>query len=86
MGIIYIAATLISIIALKQLSSVLIYLILSIFLTILLYPLVNFFEKRGFPTIIGYLFSAILVASLFFVVFSILNNSLKEFLYNAPFY
>jgi len=86
MGIIYIAATLISIIALKELSSILIYLILSIFLTILLYPLVNFFEKRGFPTIIGYLFSAVLVASLFFVVFSIFNNSLKEFLNNATFY
>ena len=86
MGVIYIAATLISIIALKELSSVLIYLILSIFLTILLYPLVNFFEKRGFPTIIGYLFSAVLVASLFFVVFSIFNNSLKEFLNNATFY
>lgn len=86
MGIIYIAATLISIIALKQLSSVLIYLILSIFLTILLYPMVNFFQKRGFPTIIGYLFSAVLVASLFFVVFSIFNNSLKEFLNNAHFY
>jgi len=86
MGVIYIAATLISIIALKELSSVLIYLILSIFLTILLYPLVNFFEKRGFPTIIGYLFSAVLVASLFFVVFFIFNNSLKEFLNNATFY
>ena len=82
----YIAATLISIIALKELSSVLVYLILSIFLTILLYPLVNFFQKKGFPTIVGYLFSAVLVASLFFVVFSILNNSLKEFLHNAPFY
>ena len=86
MNILYIAAAIITIIGLKFLSPFLIYLILSIFLTILIYPLVAFFEKRGMPLLIGYIFAAFLVILVFVVMFAVINSSLKEFLQNASFY
>jgi len=86
MNILYIAATIITIIGLKFLSPFLIYLILSIFLTILIYPLVAFFEKRGIPIFVGYTFSALLVVFIFGAMFMVINSSLKEFLQNASFY
>jgi len=86
MNILYIAATIITIIGLKFLSPFLIYLILSIFLTILIYPLVAFFEKRGMPIFVGYAFSALLVVFIFGAMFMVINSSLKEFLQNASFY
>ena len=86
MNILYIAATIITIIGLKFLSPFLIYLILSIFLTILIYPLVAFFEKRGMPIFVGYTFSALLVVFIFGAMFMVINSSLKEFLQNASFY
>jgi predicted PurR-regulated permease PerM len=86
MNILYIAASLITIIALKFLSPFLVYIILSLFLTILIYPIVAFFEKRGFSIIVGYLFAALLVIFIFIIMFMIINSSLKEFLNNAEFY
>ncbi len=86
MNILYIAAAIITIIGLKFLSPFLIYLILSIFLTILIYPLVAFFEKRGMPLLVGYIFAAFLVILVFVVMFAVINSSLKEFLQNASFY
>jgi len=86
MNILYIAATIIIIIGLKFLSSFLIYLILSIFLTILIYPVVNFFEKRGFPILVGYVFSALIVVMIFSAMFIVINSSLREFVNNASLY
>ncbi|WP_456479498.1 AI-2E family transporter [Nautilia sp.] len=86
MYIVYIAAAIITIIGLKFLSPFLIYLILSLFLTMLVYPLVTFLEKRGIPLIVGYIFSALLVVLGFGIMFMVINSSLKEFLQNASFY
>ncbi len=86
MNIIYIACAIFILIGLKFLSSFLVYLILSIFLTILIYPVVAFFEKRGFPIFVGYIFSAILVFIIFGSMLMIVDSSLKEFINNASFY
>jgi predicted PurR-regulated permease PerM len=86
MNILYVAATIVTIIGLKFLSPFLVYLILSLFLTILIYPLVAFFEKRGLGILTGYIFAAFLVVLIFGVMFMIINSSLKEFLQNASFY
>jgi len=86
MNILYIAATIITIIGLKFLSPFLIYLILSLFLTILIYPAINFMEKRGVPIILGYTIVAVAVVLIFSGMFLILTSSLKEFLNNANMY
>jgi len=86
MNILYIAATIITIIGLKFLSPFLIYLILSLFLTILIYPAISFFEKRGVPIIVGYLIVATFVVLVFSGMFLVLTSSLKEFLNNANMY
>jgi len=86
LNILYVAAIFIIFIGLKFLSPFLIYLILSLFLTILVYPAVAFFEKRGFPIIVGYLVVSLMVVGIFFVMFLILTTSLREFLDNVGFY
>jgi len=86
MYILYIAASVITIIGLKFLSPFLIYLILSLFLTLLIYPFISFLEKRGMPLIAGYIISALFVVLGFGIMFMVINSSLKEFLQNASFY
>ena len=80
------AAVLVSIIALKFLAPILIYVILSLFLTILFVPIMRFFEKRHLPVIVGYLISLAIFALLFGAIFGVVNLSAKEFLQKAPDY
>jgi len=86
MNIVYIAATLITIIGLKFVSPFLIYLILSVFLTILIYPAISFLEKKGVPILLGYVIVAVAVVLIFSGMFMIITSSLKEFLNNASLY
>ncbi|QCI28133.1 AI-2E family transporter [Caminibacter pacificus] len=86
MSVLYIAASIIIILGLKFLSPVLIYLILSLFLTVLIYPIIEFFEKRGFHILIVYSIVAVMVVLIFGGMFLVMTSSLKEFLNNAAFY
>ncbi len=79
---IHFAALLVALIALRFMSDVAIYLILSIFLTILFMPLMRFFERRGLPSIIGYGVSLALFVLLFGVLFNIVLFSAKQFIAN----
>jgi len=80
------AAALGSIIALKYLSPILVYVILSLFLTILFAPIMRFFERRRLPVILGYLLSLLIFAVIFGVMFGVVNFSAREFMQNVGAY
>ncbi|MRI82811.1 MAG: hypothetical protein C6I00_00125 [Nitratiruptor sp.] len=83
---IHFSATLVALVALKFLAPVLVYVILSIFLAIILTPIMGFFEKRGLPSLLGYLVALLLFLLLFGTMFHIVNFSAREFLHNAQNY
>ena len=82
----YFAAALFIIIALKYLSSVFVYLILSVFITILFSPLVSWFEKKNLPTFIGYIASLLIFLLIFGIIFYIVDYSSKQFIQNIDIY
>ncbi len=86
MGIFYIAAAFVIIISLKHLSSVLVYIILSIFITILLAPIFRFFDEKGLPPILAFIITLAGFIAVFSGVFYIVESSAKEFVSNIPFY
>jgi predicted PurR-regulated permease PerM len=83
---IYFAALLGSVIALKYLSPILVYVILSLFLTILLTPLMRFFERRKLPVFLGYLLSLSIFVFIFGVMFGVVHFSAREFVQNVGAY
>jgi len=64
----------------------LIYLILSIFFTILVAPIFRFFDNRGLPTIIAYIITMSGFVLIFTSIFYIVSNSTSEFTSNLPLY
>ncbi len=86
MEIFYIAAAFIIIIALKSLSSVLVYIILSVFITILLAPVFKFFDEKGLPAVLAFFITLAGFVVVFSGVFYIVENSVKEFVSNISFY
>lgn len=80
------AAILGSIIALHYLAPIVIYLVLSLFFTILFAPLMQFFEQRRLPAILGYILSLAIFLLLFGAMFGIVQMSVKEFLGHVSFY
>jgi len=64
----------------------LIYLILSIFFTILIAPIFRFFDNRGLPTIIAYIITMSGFVLIFTSIFYIVSNSTSEFTSNLPLY
>ncbi len=63
-----------------------IYLILSIFFTILIAPIFRFFDNRGLPTIIAYIITMSGFVLIFTSIFYIVSNSTSEFTSNLPLY
>lgn len=63
-----------------------IYLILSIFFTILVAPIFRFFDNRGLPTIIAYIITMSGFVLIFTSIFYIVSNSTSEFTSNLPLY
>ena len=80
MNILYLAALIGVIIGLKYLSPLLIYLILSIFFTILLAPIFKFFDKKGLPTVIAYIATMGGFILIFGVISYIVTISANEFI------
>ncbi|MRI57962.1 MAG: AI-2E family transporter [Epsilonproteobacteria bacterium] len=80
------AAVLVSIIALKFLAPILIYLILSLFFTILLAPIFRFFDQRGLPAILAYFLTLFGFIAIVGAVIVIVESSSKEFSANLPLY
>ena len=83
---IHFASGLLSIALLKYLAPIFVYVILSLFFTILFAPVMRFFEKRRLPSVLGYILSLAIFAVVFGVIFGIVNLSAKEFLQNATLY
>ncbi|NPA03442.1 MAG: AI-2E family transporter [Epsilonproteobacteria bacterium] len=80
------ASILVSIIALKYLSPVLIHLILSLFFTILIVPIFRFFEQKGLPPALSYLITLAGFIALMVGVIMIVQTSMQEFYSSLPFY
>jgi len=86
MGIFYLAAALVIIVSLKYLSFVLVYIILSIFITVLLAPIFRFFDEKGLPAILAFIITLAGFVAIFSGVFYIVENSIREFIANMPLY
>ncbi len=86
MAVFYLAAIIIVIVGLKYISPILIYLILSIFFTILIFPIFRFFNKKALPTLIAYILTMSGFILIFISIFYILSNSTTEFMSNLPLY
>ena len=80
------AAVLISIVALHYLAPIFIYVILSLFLTILFAPVMRFFERRKLPSLFGYFLSLSIFLVIFGAMFMVVNMSAREFLQNVGSY
>jgi len=77
------AAVLISIIALHYLAPIFIYVILSLFLTILFAPIMRFFDRRNLPSLLGYVLALAIFLVIFGSMFMVVNMSAREFLQNV---
>ncbi|EDM24098.1 AI-2E family transporter [Caminibacter mediatlanticus TB-2] len=82
----YLASIFIIIFGLKFLSPILIYLILSIFLSFLLIPIFKFFENKGLPSIISYTLTISSFLLIFLIISILIKTSLDEFIKNYPIY
>jgi len=59
---------------------------IGIFLTYLLYPITNFFERKGFGKTLSILFSLIIVISIITIIIVILVNRISYFIQDLPYF
>jgi len=86
MKLLNIAALIGIIIGLKYLSPIFIYIILSIFFTILIAPVFKFFDRKGLPTIVAYIVTMAAFILILTLISYIVSNSADEFVKNFPIY